>query len=68
MKSKFSQNVALFRKQMNLTQREMAKLSGVSQKSIDNYEKDQVEPKLTALIKLAKFFGVSIDYLVGLED
>ena len=68
MKSKFAQNVLLFRKQMGLSQRALAKEIEVSQKSIDNWELDIAEPKINQVIKLAKFFGVSIDYLVGLED
>ena len=68
MKSKFSQNISIFRKQMGLTQQELADGAGVSQKAIDYWEKDKYEPKLSSLVKLAKFFGVTIDYLVGLED
>ena len=68
MKSKFSQNICMFRNQMGLTQQELADGVGVSQKSIDYWEKDRYEPKLSSLVKLAKFFGVTIDYLVGLED
>lgn len=68
MKSKFSQNLYLFRKQMNLTQRELAESVGVSQKSIDFWEKDINEPKATSLINLAKFFGVTVGYLLGVED
>ena len=58
----------MFRNQMGLTQQELADGVGVSQKSIDYWEKDRYEPKLSSLVKLAKFFGVTIDYLVGLED
>ena len=68
MKSKFSQNLYLFRKQMNLTQRELAESVGVSQKTIDFWEKDINEPKATSLINLAKFFGVTVGYLLGVED
>ena len=68
MKSKFSQNLKLFRTQTNLSQRALAQKIGVSQKAIDHWELDQAEPTISNVIKLAKFFGVSIDYLVGLED
>lgn len=53
---------------MNLTQRELAESVGVSQKSIDFWEKDINEPKATSLINLAKFFGVTVGYLLGVED
>jgi len=40
----------------------------VTQKAIDFGEKGINEPKASYIIKLAKFFGVSSDYLLGIED
>ena len=40
----------------------------VSKGAISLWETGKREPTMSSLIALAKFFGVSLDYLVGLED
>ncbi|MBR6778999.1 MAG: helix-turn-helix transcriptional regulator [Clostridia bacterium] len=52
----------------NLSQQKLAKLIGVTQKAIDFWEKGINEPKASYIIKLAKYFQVSTDYLLGVED
>ena len=47
---------------------ELAKALGVSKGIISLWENGLREPSMTNLIALAKFFEVSIDYLVGLEN
>ena len=47
---------------------ELAKAINVSKGIISLWENGLREPKLSNLIALAKFFDVSIDYLVGLEN
>ena len=44
----------------------LAKELGVGKSVISLWEKEQCEPTLGNLIKIAAFFGVSIDYLAGL--
>jgi len=69
MNSKFSQRLHDLRKDRNLTQEELSKLSGVSFPTISRYENGQRdEPKLTILKTLANYFDVTIDYLVGDTD
>ena len=50
-----------------LTQTEVAKRIGVSKAMISSYELEQRSPSYDILIKLATFFNVSTDYLLGLE-
>lgn len=52
------------RKQKHISQQALAKAVGSSQSSINSYENNVYEPDITMLIKLANFFGVSIDYLI----
>lgn len=52
----------------NLTQKQLAEKCNVAQSCIALLEKGRSEANITTLIALAKVFGVSIDYLVGLED
>lgn len=56
------------RKTRNLTQAELAKVLGVTERTIRNYETGEREPDLTQAVKLADFFNVSLDYLFGRTD
>ena len=52
------------RKDMDLRQSDLAERTGIDQRTISNYETGKTAPDAYALIKLADFFGVSIDYLL----
>lgn len=39
-----------------------------TQNSISRYETGEREPGIAELIRIADFFGVSVDYLLGLTD
>ena len=56
------------RKEKNINQEELGKAIGVSPRAISYWEQEINEPKATYIVELAKFFGVSSDYLLGLED
>lgn len=68
MNEKFSNRLKELRMELNLSQQALAKTIGVTQKAIDFWEKDVNEPKASYIIKLAKFFNVSSDYLLGIEN
>ncbi len=53
---------------MGLTQRELARLIGSTDKNIWAYEKGNVNPPADILIGYSEFFGVSVDFLLGLEN
>ena len=53
------------REDMDLRQSDLAEATGIDQRTISNYETGKTKPDSDALIKLADFFNVSIDYLVG---
>lgn len=53
------------REDMDLRQIDVAKATGIDQKTLSNYETGKTNPDSYALIQLADFFHVSIDYLVG---
>ncbi len=48
-----------------MKQSELATTTGLSQKSISNYETGKTNPDSYAIIKLAAFFNVTTDYLLG---
>lgn len=51
-----------------MTQKQIAKLLSVSQNTYSQYEIGISRFPLDAVIKLAEYYNVSIDYLVGLTD
>jgi len=59
-----SQNIKYFRKSLNLTQEQLAKLLNGKKSLISNYENGYSTPDIYTLIKLADIFHVSLDELV----
>lgn len=56
------------RKMKSLTQIQLAHALNVATGTIGNWEVDARDPDLTMLTKIADYFNVSIDYLMGRED
>lgn len=56
------------RKEKNLSQVQLAEKLDYTQSNVSGWENGTIEPKATALATIAKFFDVSIEYLLGLED
>ncbi len=48
-----------------LTQVEFAKCLSVSKQAVSNWENNNIQPSIEMLIRIADFFGVSTDYLLG---
>ncbi|MBR5438992.1 MAG: helix-turn-helix transcriptional regulator [Clostridia bacterium] len=65
---KFSERLKELRAEKSVGQIELSKAINVSKGIISLWENDLREPKMSNLIELAKFFEVSIDYLVGIID
>ena len=68
MKNIFAEKLKELRIEKGVGQIELSKAIDVSKGIISLWENGLREPKLSNLIALAKFFDVSIDYLVGLEN
>ena len=56
--------IAHFRKEKGLTQEELAGHMGISPQAVSKWENDQTCPDISALPKLAKLFGVTVDELL----
>ena len=56
------------REDSDLTQREMAEMLNCSQQVYSNYELGQRDIPTDILIKLSKFYNVSVDYILGITD
>lgn len=64
----FAQRLNELRTKHKLSQTALASLLNVSQRQISYYESGKDTPPLPALIALADYFNVSLDYLVGRSD
>ena len=62
------ERIRILRKEAGLTQKQLGEKLGVSASMIGQYETNSRKPKLETLIKIADYFGVSIDYFVGRSD
>lgn len=66
--SGFSEQLKELRDEKGISQSKLAKEIGVTQKAIDFWEKAINEPKASYIIELCKFFEVSSDFLLGLDN
>ncbi len=56
------------REDQGLTQTQIAKMLGMSQTGYSKYETGENDIPTAILIKLAQFYGVSTDYVLGVTD
>lgn len=56
------------REDRDLTQRQIAEILGMSQTGYSKYETGENDIPTSILIRLADFYGTSIDYLLGRTD
>ena len=68
MREILSKRLKLCRKEKGLTQQQVAIYCDITEKAYQNYELMTREPKLEILVKIADFYEVSLDYLVGRTD
>ena len=61
----FKDNLKKLRKEKKITQEELSKIIGVERSSIGKYESSGVIPSVDVLNKIADYFNVSVDYLLG---
>ena len=62
------QRIAQKRKELGLSQEALGDRLGVSRQSIYKWESDSALPEVEKLIALSKLFGVSVGWLLGVED
>ncbi len=55
------------RKSKNISQEQAANALGISVRAYQNYEYEQREPNIEMINKLADYYGVTTDYLLGRE-
>lgn len=60
-----SNRIRELRKKAKITMKELGKQVGAAEGTISHYETGKRQPDIEMLSKLANYFGVTIDYLVG---
>lgn len=61
----FGRRLKSLRLERDLSQKELANIINVSHTNISKYESNSVEPNIELINKLANYFDVSTDYLLG---
>lgn len=64
----FAQRLKSLRKEIGLSQEALAKKLNLDKSTIAKYETEKISPSIEMLIIFAKFFKVSTDYLLRLEE
>ena len=65
---KIAERLVALREEKGVTQSEVARALSVSNKTVSKWENGMSSPDLSMLIGLSKYYGVSTDALLGLED
>ena len=68
MKNILAQRLKECRKEKGLKQWQVAVYCDITERTYQNYELMTREPKLEILVRIADFYEVSLDYLVGRTD
>lgn len=64
----FKDHLRSIRNSKKVTQKDIAKAVGVTERNYQDWEYGNTKPGFDALIALADYFDVSLDYLVGRSD
>lgn len=62
------QNIRKLRQERGLCQEELGRRVGASKQSVSNWENENIMPSIDLLVRLADYFSVSTDYLLGREQ
>lgn len=61
----FANRIKYLRQSKELSQVQLAEKLGVAKQSVSNWENDNIMPSIEMLEKIADYFNVSTDYLLG---
>lgn len=64
----FGEQLKQLRKSKNMTQKELGSKIGLSKAVVSKYENGMGYPSFDVLIRIAQYFAVTTDYLLGITD
>lgn len=62
------QRINELRQSRGWNQVELARRLNISKQTVSNWENDNIQPSIEMLVRISKLFGVSTDYLLGLDN
>ena len=62
------QRINQLRQAHSWNQVELSKRLNISKQTVSNWENENIQPSIEMLIRLARLFNVSTDYLLGLDE
>ncbi|WMJ78956.1 MULTISPECIES: helix-turn-helix domain-containing protein [unclassified Sedimentibacter] len=65
---KIDERIRYLRTKYNLTSKELSKALNVSESSISLYESGKRRPSVDLIVKMAYYFDVSTDFILGISD
>ncbi len=68
MNLSFGERIRNLREDKDLTQSELGEQVNMTQRKISYIERGKYEPSIDDIVSLCKFFNVSSDYLLGIND
>ena len=63
-----NENIKKLRILKGLNQVELGKELGVAKQTVSNWENNNIQPSIDVLLKIANFFSVSTDSLLGIDN
>lgn len=64
----FGERLKLLREEKQITQKDLAKILSLANSTVSQYESNKRDPDSTTLQKLADYFNVTLDFLLGRSD
>ena len=68
IKQKVAENIRLYRKKANLTQKQLAQKLGVQNTAVSNWENGQNSIDTELLFRVCDIFGITINQIYGIEE
>ncbi len=66
--TKLHERMLQLRNEKHLSQEKAAEAQGISYRSYRRYESGEREPDVSTLVRMADFYGITTDYLLGRSD
>ena len=66
--NKFAERLKYLRESKGVTQAEFAIAMHITQSTVSKWESSTREPNISQIIKIAKFFGETTDFLLGADE
>ncbi|HIR29908.1 MAG TPA: helix-turn-helix transcriptional regulator [Candidatus Coproplasma stercorigallinarum] len=64
----YGERLRELRCEKGLTQKQLAEKLNISQKSLSKYERESLDLSTELIVRICRYFQVSADYLLGLDD